>query len=155
MRALVLAAAVGCLALCPVPGAAQRPAAVPTCADSVPDGARVRIRLLIDGKRHAGQALGWGAGTPRVVTAKGDTVVVGPHDRREVGAGRTANRAWQGLIVGLLVGNLSNAPCFGERTCGEQNPIPFVTSIAGVLIGRNMRRERWVHVPDGPACARR
>src|SRR5688500_16293025 len=112
MRSIVTATTAALLALAPAPAVAQTPAELPRCSSAVADGTRVRVRLLIDGKRHAGRALGWATGTPVVVKGEGDTVVVGPHDRREVSAGRTANRAWQGLMLGLLVGNVSNVHCF-------------------------------------------
>ena len=155
MRALRIGTVWCCLAGAPGAALAQAAPGGPPCARAVADGARVRVRLAIDGTRHAGTALGWATPAPRVVTGARDTLAVGRHDRREVSGGRTGHHAWAGLTLGLIAGNLSNLHCFGERTCGEQNPLPFVGMITGVLIGRRIRRERWVPVSDDGTCVQR
>ena len=159
MRAPALALAVGALALAPATGRAQRPGSAaadsaggPPCARRVADGTRVRLRLAVDGTRHTGVALGWATPTPRLVTARGDTIVLVRADERHVSMGRTGRRTLQGALVGWFAGVLTGAGCFGERTCGEQNPFPLIGTALGAAVGHRLRRERWKRVHDDPTC---
>ena len=67
------------------------------------DGARVRAFDRVARRTHTGTALGWSTPTPRVLTTRGDTVVVGADHELSVSAGRTGHRAWQGALLGWLV----------------------------------------------------
>lgn len=125
----------------------------PWCPAAVPDGARVRAFDAAARRTRAGTALGWATAAPRLVTANGDTLPLGPDHALSVSEGRTARRKWQGALVGWLGGVAAVVgDCGLARTCGEQNPLPLLGAVVGGVVGNQLRRERWVRA-SAAACA--
>lgn len=123
------------------------------CPAAVPDGARVRAFDPDVRRTHTGIALGWSTPTPRVVTARGDTVALAERHQRSVSEGRTGKRTLQGAVVGWLAGVVTVvSDCGLEKTCGEQNPIPLLGAAIGTVVGSRMRRERWLRATNA-GCA--
>ena len=118
----------------------------------IDEGAPIRVRR-IGGMWTEGRARGFAAGRPLVVSA-GDTLVITCADDVQLRDPSERNHGVLGAIVGLGIGSVIVASgCGGQSYCGEENPTPILTAIAGWLIGRTDREVRYREIArhDCPA----
>jgi len=120
----------------------------PSLVTHVPDSTPVRFALDRGTPRTVGRSLDWRLGRPRVVTTRGDTVVVPQGATLEVKLKDKANRAVAGAIIGFVAGaGLSYALCDPPKThCGEEDPTQLLTAGLGALIGSAIKTDHWVRV---------
>ena len=120
----------------------------PSLVSQVPDSTPVRFGVQRNTRRVLGRALDWQHGRPRVITARGDTVVVPDTATLEVRLKNKANRAVAGAVVGYIVGvGVSYGLCPPPKTtCGEQDPTPVWSAGLGALIGSAFKKDHWVRV---------
>ena len=75
-------------------------------SSDVPDSTPVRFAVQETGLRMSGRAVDWQRGTPRVVTTRGDTMIVPAGARIEARLTGRTNPAVIGGAVGYFVGLL-------------------------------------------------
>jgi hypothetical protein len=123
----------------------------PTLVSQVPDSMTVRFRAPNESKSVTGRSLGWQTTEPRVITPRGDTLVVPDASRMSVKAKGKTGHPLAGAVVGWAIGvGISLATCDEPRThCGEQDPTPLLSAGLGALIGATIRTDRWVRVMWG------
>ena len=117
----------------------------------VPDSTPVRFEVERSDPWVSGQALGWQRGSPRIITPRGDTVVVPGAALVQVRLREKTNRAVVGAVVGFVVGmGVSYARCPSPRTsCAEGDPMtPLLVSSLGALVGSRFKADEWVRVPN-------
>jgi hypothetical protein len=114
----------------------------------VPDSTTVRFAVSRSEPRIVGRSVDWQRGTPRLVTPRGDTVLVPDSGRVEVRLKNETNQAVAGGVLGLVVGFVFvYVECPPPKTyCGEQNPGPYFFGGLGALIGAAIRTDHWVRV---------
>jgi hypothetical protein len=122
----------------------------PSLTSQVPDSTPVRFNVPQTQPRasEAGRALGWQRGAPRVVTTRGDTVVVPEGARMEVRLKERTSHAGTGATIGWIVGlGAHYAACnYPSTKCRELDlRIPVGTGV-GALIGWRFRTDQWVRV---------
>jgi hypothetical protein len=125
----------------------------PSLASHVPDGTAVRFAPAPRDPRIAGRALGWQRGMPRLITPRGDTVLIPRGARLEVRLRDKTNLAVAGGVVGFTVGvGVMYANCPGSaKTCPEQNPTPYIIAGLGALLGSVIKVAHWAAVAwDAP-----
>ena len=114
----------------------------------VPDSTPVRIAVQETGLRMSGRAIDWQRGMPRVVTTRGDTMVVPDGARLEARIRGRTNGAAFGAAVGYLVGVVVTFNrCGGiDAECSEKDPTSLLTLGAGALIGSLFKTTAWFTV---------
>ena len=120
----------------------------PSLVSQVPDGAPVRFGVEQGRPRMSGRSLGWQALTPRVVTARGDTLTVPTGALTEVRLKNKTNHALIGAIFGYVVGfGVAYANCpSSSQGCSDQSLTPHLIASAGALIGSMFKTDHWVRV---------
>jgi hypothetical protein len=121
-----------------------RPHVVPQVPDSTP----VRYRVDSNTPFVRGVAVDWTRNTPRIVTARGDTVVVPPGVRLDVRLREKSGKATMGAVIGFVAGVIASyAACPEPRThCGEEDPTPLLGAGVGALVGSLYKSYPWVRV---------
>jgi hypothetical protein len=125
----------------------------PSVASQVPDSTFVRFAPAAGEAPTSGVALDWPSGRLRVITSRGDTIVVPPGSALEVRLKDKATHPIAGTIIGWAVGvAVSYAACAPPRTyCGEEDPTPLLGLGLGALIGSRIKTDWWVRVQwDAP-----
>lgn len=120
----------------------------PSLASQVPDSTSVRF-VSRDGQSPvSGVALDWERGWPRVITARGDTIMVPDGSALEVRLREKANHTTAGTVIGWAIGvGISYAACPPPRRyCGEEDPTPLLAGGLGALIGSRVKTDWWVSV---------
>ena len=114
----------------------------------VPDSTLVRIAVQESGLRMSGRAIDWQRGTPKVVTTRGDTMIVPDGARLEARIKGRTNGAAFGSVVGYLIGVVVTFNrCGGiDAECSEKDPASLLTLGAGALIGSLFKPTLWVTV---------
>ena len=126
----------------------------PSIVSQVPDNTPVRFTLPsasreIRGATTVGRSLGWQSNAARLVTSRGDTVLI---PRAATLAARLKNKTGHpvaGAIVGAVIGvGVEIANCRSENLsiCGEENPTELLFAGAGALIGALIKTEKWIRV---------
>jgi hypothetical protein len=126
----------------------------PRLVTQIPDGREVRYRIQPNGSTAVvGRALGWASGTPRIVTSRGDTVIVPAGARIEFKVDHPDSHAKAGGVVGWLLAIAAmQANCIKQdiKYCGEQDPTPVLGAFIGGVIG-SLMREPWISIEwDAP-----
>jgi hypothetical protein len=125
----------------------------PSKVYQVPDGTQVRFtepRTPLVTSIWYGRAFQWNTMTPRLITARGDTLVIPRGAKFEVLLAEKRGHAAYGAVIGWTAAVISIlADCGFERTCGEQNPLPALGLAGGALIGSMIRTDKWVTVSAG------
>ena len=119
----------------------------PWMVTQVPDGTEVRYRERSNASTaRIGRALGWSSETPRMVTARGDTVVIPTGAQLEVRVNNPDRHTNFGAVVGYVAGIFAAlSTCGPESYCGEDNPAPLLGAIVGALVGHFITDD-WVSV---------
>jgi hypothetical protein len=118
----------------------------PTQANDVPDGTQVRFLARSANEPTFGRAVGWASSTPRLISARGDTIVIPYGARIDVRVQHPDRHTNAGAIIGYVFGTLTIlADCGGEKYCGEQDPRALLGSIAGAIIGHFIADD-WIRV---------
>ena len=121
----------------------------PSLVTQVPDGKEVRYRVTPNGSTAVvGRALDWEKGTPRLVTSRGDTIVIPTGAHIEFKVDHPNNHAKAGVVVGWLVAVIvMQTNCIQQHIeyCGEEDPTPALGAILGGLIG-SFFREDWIPI---------
>jgi hypothetical protein len=120
----------------------------PRLVSQVPDSARVRYRVDSNTPFVQGHALDWTRQAPRIVTLRGDTVVVPPRVDLDVRLRQKNGNGPIGGVIGLAVGMVAaHASCpDGRSTCIEDSAKPLVGAVIGWLGGSLLRSYPWVRV---------
>ena len=120
----------------------------PSLASDVPDSTPVRFAPNRSEPRVTGLALDWQRGRPKVVTERGDTVVVPDASLLQVRLREKASHPTAGAIIGWTIGvGISYATCPApKRYCGEEDPTPLLSTGLGALIGSRVKTDWWVNV---------
>ena len=120
----------------------------PSLSSHVPDSTLVRIAVQETGLRMSGRAVDWQRGTPKIVTTRGDTMIVPDGARLQVRFKGRTNGAAVGGLVGALVGVVVTFNHCGpvDEECEEKDPTVFLTFGAGALIGSLFKPTAWVTV---------
>lgn len=120
----------------------------PSFASQVPDGTPVRFGAGENGRRVTGLALDWERAPLRVVTSRGDTVVVPRGSALEVRLKEKASHPAIGAVIGWALGvAVSYATCPSpKRYCGEEDPSPLLGTGLGALVGSRVKTDWWVGV---------
>ncbi|HUQ84346.1 MAG TPA: hypothetical protein VM076_24550 [Gemmatimonadaceae bacterium] len=124
----------------------------PTLVSQVPDSMTVQFRAPNESKTVIGRSLGWQTMKPRVITPRGDTLVVPDASRMSVKAKGKTGHPLAGALIGWAVGTGVMLAHCGQLMsyCGEQDPTSLLTAGAGALIGATIRTDRWVRLKWGP-----
>jgi hypothetical protein len=140
----VLPAALSLALACQPPTLWSRPSRV----SHVPDGARVRVSSARDEPRVEGRSFAWQRGSPRVITATGDTILVPSGAALEIQLDKRTKRARTGGVIGGLVGlGVTWARCPElKKRCRQNDPTPVLTIGLGALVGYAIKRNPWVSV---------
>ena len=120
----------------------------PSLSSHVPDSTLVRIDAQGHGLRMSGRAVDWQRGTPKVVTTRGDTIVVPEGARLQVQLKGRPNRAVTGGVIGFVAGlavTYARCPNFKDR-CRMNDPTSFLAGGAGARIGSRFKVHDWVTV---------
>jgi hypothetical protein len=120
----------------------------PSLVSQVPDSTPVRFYLGRHDPVTSGRALGWQRRSPRVVTARGDTVVVPPGAMLDVRLNRKAGHPVAGAIIGGIIGvGIEYANCPEPKTyCGEEDPTELLVAGLGAIIGNLIKTDHWIRV---------
>ena len=120
----------------------------PSLVSHVPDGTPVRYRVDSNTPFVRGLALDWTRKTPRIVTARGDTVVVPAGVGLDVRLREKSGKATMGAVVGFVAGVIASyATCPEPKThCGEEDPTPLLGAGVGALVGSLFKAYPWVRV---------
>lgn len=120
----------------------------PSLVSQVPDSTPVRFAPSRNEPRVAGLALDWQRGRPKLVTERGDTVVIPDTSVLEVRLREKASHPTAGAIIGWAVGvGVSYITCPApKRYCGEEDPTPLLAAGLGALIGSKVKTDWWVGV---------
>ena len=118
----------------------------PSLVSQVPDGSPVRFTPLSHTGTVVGRSLDWQRGAPRVVTSRGDTLVV-PHEAvMSLQLPGKIRHAGAGAVIGAIAGIVASlGPC-SETRCEDGNPDQLVGAAAGALLGYAIRTDHWVRV---------
>lgn len=129
----------------------------PSLVSHVPDSAPVRFTPReasreIRERTTKGRALDWQRGTPKLITPRGDTIVI-PHDatmgvRLKQKTGHGVAGAIFGAIIGVGV-EIANCPSDWQY-CGEENPTELLFAGIGALIGSAIKTDHWIRVRWDP-----
>ena len=124
----------------------------PSLVSQVPDSTPVRFAPSRNEPQVAGFALDWQRGRPKLVTERGDTVVIPDASLLEVRLRKKASHPTAGAIIGWAIGvGISYATCPApKRYCGEEDPTPLLTTGLGALIGSRVKTDWWVGVQWNP-----
>ena len=118
----------------------------PSLTSHVPDSTTVRFNLARNEPHVVGRSIDWQRGKPRLVTSRGDTVVVPDSARLEVRLKNKTNHAVAGGMLGLAVGfGVAFAACSSE-SCSEQALTPYLVGALGALLGSAFKTDQWVRV---------
>jgi hypothetical protein len=121
----------------------------PTIVTQVPDGMEVRYRVTPSrSEAVVGRALGWMSGTPRLVTSRGDTIVIPNGARLEFKVDHPSNHAKAGAVLGYLISLIvMQINCNRQHIqyCGEQDPTPLLGILVGGIIGSFITKD-WVPI---------
>lgn len=120
----------------------------PHVVSQVPDSTPVRYRVDSNTPFVRGVALDWTRKTPRIVTARGDTVVVPPGVGLDVRLREKRGKATMGAVIGFVAGVIASyATCPEPKTyCGEEDPTPLLGAGVGALVGSRFKSYPWVRV---------
>jgi hypothetical protein len=120
----------------------------PRVVSQVPDSTPVRYRVDSNTPFVRGVAVDWTRNTPRIVTARGDTVVVPPGVRLDVRLREKSGKATMGAVIGFVAGVIASyATCPEPKThCGEEDPTPLLGAGVGALVGSRFKSYPWVRV---------
>ena len=125
----------------------------PSLVSQVPDSTTVRFAPVPVSRETRdrpieGRALDWRSDAPKLITARGDTVVIPRGATMSVRLKQKAGHAVAGAILGAVVGvviELANCP--GDwGICGEENPTELLMAGVGALIGNAIKTDHWVRV---------
>ena len=96
----------------------------------------------------SGRAVDWQRGTPKVITTRGDTMIVPLGARLQARLTGRTNTAVIGGAVGYFVGLLITYDhCGGiDAECTEKDPTSILTFGVGALIGSLFKSTAWVKV---------
>lgn len=123
----------------------------PSLVSQVPDSMVVRFVPPNASHLVSGRSLGWQSADPRVITPRGDTLIVPRGTQLSVKAKGKTGHPLAGALVGWAVGiGIMLANCGEVTYCGEQDPTPLLSASAGALIGATIRTDRWVKLKWGP-----
>jgi len=120
----------------------------PSLVSHVPDSTPVRFAPSRNEPQVEGLALDWQRGRPKLVTERGDTLVIPDASRLEVRLREKASHPTAGAVIGWAIGvGISYATCPApKRRCGEEDPTPMLTAGLGALIGSKVKTDWWVGV---------
>jgi hypothetical protein len=120
----------------------------PSLSSQVPDSTPVRFVTQRSEPRVTGRALDWERRRPRLITLRGDTVLVPEGARLEVRLKEKTTRAVAGAVVGFVVGvGVMYSTCAAPRRyCGEQDPTPMLAAGLGALVGSRIKADQWIRV---------
>jgi hypothetical protein len=120
----------------------------PSFASQVPDSTPVRFVASESERQVAGLALDWERGRLRVVTSRGDTVLVPRGSELQVRLKEKASHPLFGAVIGWALGvAVSYATCPPpKRYCGEEDPSPLLGVGLGGLVGSCVKTDWWVGV---------
>jgi hypothetical protein len=123
----------------------------PSRVSQVPDSMLVRFVPADSQKSMTGRSLGWQTTVPRVITPRGDTLLVPNGTRVSVKAKGKAGHPVAGAIVGWAIGTGAMLANCGKLVsyCGEQDPTPVWSAGLGALVGATIRTDRWVRLKWG------
>jgi hypothetical protein len=118
----------------------------------VPDSTWVRFVRGVGEPSISGLALEWQNGHPRVITERGDTVIVPEGSTLAVRLKEKQTHANAGAVIGWALGvALAYAACPPPRSfCGEEDPTPLVAAGLGAFVGSKVRTDWWVDVRWDP-----
>ena len=124
----------------------------PTLVSQVPDSMAVQFRPPNESRSVVGRSLGWRTIAPRVITPRGDTLVVPNASKMSVKAKGKIGHPLAGAVVGWAVGTGVMVAHCGKLMsyCGEQDPTPLLSAGLGALLGATIRTDRWVRLRWGP-----
>ena len=117
----------------------------PRMISQVPDGTHVRFRERSNASTaRVGRSLGWASGTPRIITARGDTITIPSGAVLEVRLEHPDGHTNSGAAVGYVAGVLTSLNiCGAASACGEENPLPLLGLLVGAFVGHFVT-EDWV-----------
>jgi hypothetical protein len=146
IRLAALSSAAALLLLSACAGATTR--WQPSLASQVPDSTPVRFAPHAGEPRITGLAVDWERGQLRVITERGDTVIVPDGSAIEVRLREKARHPTAGAIIGWAFGvAISYAACPPpKKYCGEEDPTPLLAAGLGALIGDRVKTDWWVRV---------
>ena len=122
----------------------------PSVVADVPDSTHVRFTAYPGAPLTAGRALDWRRGTPRVVTGRGDTLLVPRGAALSVKLPGKTRHAGMGAIVGGAIGTaVSLAECHTPDRCEGASPYQLFGAAAGALIGVAIRTDHWIRIQWG------
>ena len=123
----------------------------PSLVSQVPDSMPVRFAATSDTPIVSGRALDWQRGSPRVITARGDTVTV-PHGAvASVRLPGSVRHAGAGAIIGAVIGIGASLPACSDKVCEGGSPYQLLGAVGGALIGYAIKTDNWVRVTWGSA----
>jgi hypothetical protein len=146
IRLAALSSAAALLLLSACAGATTR--WQPSLASQVPDSTPVRFAPHAGEPRITGLAVDWERGQLRVITERGNTVIVPDGAAIEVRLREKARHPTAGAIIGWAFGvAISYAACPPpKKYCGEEDPTPLLAAGLGALIGDRVKTDWWVRV---------
>ena len=114
----------------------------------VPDSTPVRIAVEETGLRISGCAVDWQRGTPKVVTIRGDTMIVPEGARLQARLkGRTRSAVFGGMVGNFVGVVVTYYHCGGiDAECTEKDPTSLLTLGVGALIGSLFKTTAWLTV---------
>ena len=126
----------------------------PTLVSHVPDSTAVRFAPASGAPTIGGRSLDWQRGSPKVITARGDTLVVPREAAVSVRLPGKVRHAGTGAVVGAVVGIVGSLGVCADNRCEEGNPYQLLGAAGGALIGYAIRTDNWVRVKWGSEASR-
>lgn len=142
----LIAAAVVLLTGCTRASIGWRPSLVSHVADST----WVRFAPASQAPTVVGRALDWQRGSPKVITSRGDTLVVPREAVMSVRLPGKVRHAGAGAVIGAVAGIVGSLGVCSENRCEEGNPYQLLGAAGGALIGYAIRTEHWVRIRWDP-----
>ena len=126
----------------------------PTLVSHVPDSTAVRFAPASGAPTVAGRSLDWQLGSPKVITSRGDTLVVPREAAVSVRLPGKVRHAGTGAVVGAVVGIFGSLGVCSDNRCEEVNPYQLLGAVGGALIGYAIKTDNWVRVKWGSDSGR-
>jgi hypothetical protein len=122
----------------------------PSLVSQVPDSTPVKFAPASEQRALSGRALDWQRGTPKVITSRGDTLVVPREAAVSVRLPDRVRHPGTGAVIGAVVGIFGSLGVCSDNRCEEGNPYQLVGALAGALIGYSIKTDHWVRVRWDP-----